>query len=134
MNQRFFIFLAIAAVGTLLLAHRTGQWSANAKPQRARPDLPQGVFVARVYYDSITALDELAEYDLWEFNDLERNYVLISLDSYEFLDLESQGWRLEVDNEQTANLTRIVPPFSTGSRTVEKYTPPCDSLITNIQF
>ncbi len=120
MKPKLVILIAIVGMGILLLSHGTAHWLAKAVPLNARPDLPQGVFVARVYYDSIAALNKLAVYDLWEFNNLEHNYVLISLDSQEYLDLESQGWRIEVDNEHTANVTRIIPPFSTGYLTVEE--------------
>jgi carboxypeptidase T len=64
--------------------------------------LPDGDFVVRVYYDEIADIDRLADYDLWEYNNLEEQYVLVGANLLVYESLRAAGWRVELDEEVTA--------------------------------
>lgn len=87
------IFLAILLLITLVLTPRSIVAS--------RDQLPKGDFVARVYYQEIADIEKLMDYDVWEYNNLQEKYVLVSMDSTLYDKLQQQGWRLEVDWEAT---------------------------------
>jgi hypothetical protein len=80
------------------------------------------VFVARVYYKTLEELNDLAAYDVWEYNNLEEKYVLVALDGSDYINLEQKGWLLQVDETETSHLAFSGPsPFAMGYSTVDEY-------------
>lgn len=79
------------------------------------------VFVAKVYYTKIKELDALRDYDLWEFNNLDEQYVLVALDQKGYETLRRQGWRVAVDAAATEQLraAQARRHFDEGYRRVE---------------
>jgi PKD repeat protein len=82
--------------------------------------LPAGPFVARVYYNQISDIDQLVDYDVWEYNNLQEKYVLVSMNKAIYHRLAGQGWRLEVDDEATGQLYNNLDTFYGGYHTVEE--------------
>ncbi|HKQ60815.1 MAG TPA: M14 family zinc carboxypeptidase [Candidatus Polarisedimenticolaceae bacterium] len=70
--------------------------------------LPDGPFVARVYYDDPADLRQLVDYDVWEFNDRRERYVLVAVDAAELEQIEQLGFRVEIDGARTEAIRR--PP------------------------
>ena len=68
--------------------------------------------VVRVYYDDPATIARLARYDLWEFNDRTERFVLVTVDAAERAEIESLGFRVELDEARTAeiNAERHVDP------------------------
>ncbi len=120
MIRRLAPLFVLLIIGTGLLAASGSKSTVTAVPLTLRPRLPSGTFVARIYYNSLDELNTLTAYDLWEYNNLDQSYILLSLDALEYSTLEKQGWRLQIDHEQTAQLTIANSPFATGYRTVEE--------------
>lgn len=120
MIRRITPLLVLLSVVTGLIVVNSTQERATAVTQRIRPDLPPGIFVARVYYKTLEELNGLATYDVWEFNNLEERYVLVALDGGDYINLEQKGWLLQVDEAETAQLASIEPPFEMGYRTVDE--------------
>lgn len=71
------------------------------------PGLPPGEFVARVYYERISDLGKLAEYDLHEYNNWAEKWVRVSADAGIFARLRQAGWRVAVDAEATADMQPV---------------------------
>lgn len=110
----------------LVVAALTAWISTFPRPTAASPDktssLPAGTFVARVYYDDIADIQRLSDYDVWEFNNLDEQYVLVALDAPAFAGLAQAGWRLAVDQQATATLRPAAwqRPFYGEYRTVDE--------------
>lgn len=120
--------LLLAALALVCII-AVGRDRATAVSQRIQPDLPPGSFVARVFYDDISDLDRLSEFDLWEYNNLEEGYVLVALTGADFLELETDGWHLDVDREATAQIKdSSLQPFKEGYRTVDELYADLESL------
>jgi carboxypeptidase T len=96
--------VGLMAAASLLAGYQWRTLQADA-PHNPDLGLPAGEFVARVYYDQISDIDQLQAYDLHEYNNLAEKYVLVGLNRYGYEQLLSQGWRLTVDAEATAALT-----------------------------
>ena len=88
----------VVTAGTIGLS---GHATAQSDDAVAQAD---DVFVARVYYDTIADLEALATYDMWEFNNLQEQYVLVSMDDAIYNELTKAGWRVVIDSEATAQL------------------------------
>ncbi len=116
--------VACGFAAVLLLVLLAGeQVPLGAWPERGA-GLPPDPFVVRVYYEEIADLEQLHSYDLWEYNNLEARYVLVSLDRAGYAELLQQGWQLAVDQAATAQL-RPSPQrsplfFHGGYRTVDE--------------
>ena len=91
-----FLWLALYAIAIALLL--TPLESARA----AGTELPQGEFVARVYYNQPGDLAGLAEYDVHEYNNLKEKYVRVSANREIFERL--QGGRLAGRGRSGSNL------------------------------
>lgn len=106
----------------LLLLFSNQVRTAAAGPSASNPVLPDGTFVMRVYYDRLSDIDRLSQYDVWEFNDRAERYVLLSGNRAIFNQLTAQGWRVEVDQPRSAIIRRPESAnlFSTGYRTVDE--------------
>jgi carboxypeptidase T len=83
-------------------------------------ELPAGTFVSRVYYNQIADIERLVDYDVWEYNNLQEKYVLISMNKAIYDRLAAQGWRLAVDEEATGQLYDNLETFYGGYHTVEE--------------
>lgn len=122
LQMRHPVVYGIAAV-LLLIVLADGQIPLGAWPERG-VGLPPDPFVVRVNYENIADLEQLHGYDLWEYNNLDAQYVLVALDHVGYAELRQQGWRLAVDHTATAQLR---PPsqraplfFYGGYRTVDE--------------
>ncbi len=110
----------------LLAAILAGAFSlgspARAQTPEPESELPEGAFVARVYYDQVSDLSRLARYDVWEYNNLAERYVLVSMDRAIYRELVRAGWRLGVDAEASGRLAAGLGPntFYGGYRTVNE--------------
>ncbi|MCO5183994.1 MAG: hypothetical protein M9941_06895 [Anaerolineae bacterium] len=120
-QKRFWSILLLFAVvvvtaGTIGLS---GHATAQSDDAVAQAD---DVFVARVYYDTIADLEALATYDMWEFNNLQEQYVLVSMDDAIYNELTKAGWRVVIDSEATAQLAPELGnrTFYGGYRTVDE--------------
>src|SRR5262249_31276086 len=84
--------------------------------------LPNGDFVARVYYKQSSDLAGLAEYDLHEYNNLKEKYVRVSANQQIYYQLQRAGWNVAVDEEATAAMYPSFRPllFFGGYRTVDE--------------
>jgi hypothetical protein len=85
------------------------------------PELPAGDFVARVYYSQTSDLARLGNYDLHEYNNRAQRYVRASANRDVFLQLQREGWKVEVDPQATADLNAVSPlTFYGAYRTVDE--------------
>ncbi|MCP3981708.1 MAG: hypothetical protein GY716_20600 [bacterium] len=57
--------------------------------------------VMRVYYDDVSQIRALVEFDLWEFNDFDEKYVLVAIAEDELEALRSLGFETALDLERT---------------------------------
>lgn len=91
----------IAMTSSLFFLSRSASVVANNTTDNG---LPEGVFVGRIYYDEITDIRELVNYniDLHEYNNLDSKYVLAGMDSALYAELSADGWQLAVDDEATS--------------------------------
>lgn len=85
-------------------------------PVQAADDMPEGVFVARVYYRAAEDIRLLAGYDLFEYNNREQQYVLVAVDRAGVKSLQGLGFRVALDPAETANFTpaRALPGQANG--------------------
>jgi hypothetical protein len=61
------------------------------------------VQVVRVYYKAIEDIELLIPFDLFEYNNLEEKYVLVAVSPQELEEIEKLGFKVLIDNEETAN-------------------------------
>lgn len=122
-----FLLLCLTVV---LLAGSVVHNRALAEAAQQDDGLPDGAFVARVYYDTIADIERLARYDVFEYNNLKEQYVLVSMDRTLYRQLERDGWRLAVDADATAFLmpTMGVDTFYGGYRTVPELYADMDAI------
>lgn len=105
----------------LILLVSLGGERTSAGSRQILPALPPDPFVARIYYESLSDINKLSDYDLWEYNNLEEGYVLLSLSGPDYLALRDQGWHLTVDQEETAKFRNPdLRPFNDGYHTVDE--------------
>jgi carboxypeptidase T len=106
-------------VGIIIVVSGTDRTTAVS--EQIQPDLPPGTFVARVSYNDISDIDQLSEYDVWEYNNLEERYVLVALTGLDYVQLDALGWQIEVDKTATNKINNpSVRPFADGYRTVDE--------------
>jgi hypothetical protein len=66
-------------------------------------------------------INRLAEYDVWEYNNQEQGYVLVSLYGSDYERLEKEGWILAIDEAETARLKVTGhSPFEEGYQRVDE--------------
>lgn len=121
MRPKFTIYLTTFTVVIVGIAILTG----GGKPTSAielpvPPNLPSSEIVARIYYADLAEVDALASLDIWEYNNIERQYVLAAVDGPRYFALEEEGYQLQIDHERTALLSSNLNPFSSGYRTVDE--------------
>ena len=90
--------------------------------QAESPDgkLPPDIFIVRIYYENIADLEQLADLDVHEFNNVAERYVLVSADSAIYYQLKQAGWQVIVDEQATAEFKQNHFPFYGGYRTVDE--------------
>jgi carboxypeptidase T len=93
-------FIPSLLCGLCLLC--TGLAVAAPAPARTLPD----EFVVRAYYQDMAQISRLADYDVWEYNNLREHYVLVAVDRAQYADLLAAGWRLEIDERASAMIDR----------------------------
>ncbi len=70
-------------------------------------ELPTAVSVVRVYYEDVEQVKILNSFDIFEFNDRTEKYLLAAVSQAEIETLQTLGFRVENDLEQTAALFPI---------------------------
>lgn len=96
-------------VGSSAAADRLSETSGNS------------TLVVRIYYDEIADLDRLDSYDVWEFNDLQKGYVLAAVNDAGYTALITSGWQVAIDQEASVQINRRERRFGEffgGYRTV----------------
>ena len=77
--------------------------------------------VIRIYYDKIGDLAALQSFDVWEYNNLQEQYVLAVVDRAGYETLMDRGWTVAIDSEQQQAVTRnlsVGAGFFGGYRTI----------------
>lgn len=87
----------------------------------AAASLPEGRFVVRAYYDDIAQVALLARFDVYEYHNHEERYLLVEVGRAEYDELSALGFRLAIDQEQTANLNLVTAPPAAGPLTIPGY-------------
>ena len=115
-----------ATAGPVPEADAIRQGPASASPRQAPapiPEQPIGPSVARVYYADRADLDRLAEsLDIWEV-DRAAGYVVVLLTPARETALRRAGYRVEIDQQQTAALTAVREAAPTQTSGIPGY--PC---------
>ena len=113
--------------GPLLLAllwANAGRVTAGSLENRAGNNV-----VARVYYEEMADIQKLMAYDVWEYNNLDEQYVLVAMHEEEMQRLAAEGWRVSVDEEATAMLNvNMMDTFNGEYRTVSELYADMNSL------
>ena len=111
MRRRIRSILVAGATAILVFASGPGGGAlAQESPPESAGILPPPPFVMRVHYEEIADIEGLVRYDVWETNNLEEKYVLVSGDENIYRELRAAGWRVEIDDEATANLRQPAIP------------------------
>lgn len=112
-QMRAWLCIIVAGLvgGAALWAHLAAQATGAAEPLSASP------LVVRIYYQNIQELDALQSLDLWEYNNLEEQYVLASVDAAIYQSLVDGGWKVAIDEESSAKLN-LAADFFGGYRSV----------------
>lgn len=112
--------LTLVLVSLLFLSQRG--FTQEEDPDLPEGEKPRGEFVARVYYEQIADIEKLMDYDVYEYNNLKEQYVLVGMNDEIFNKLIGEGWRVEIDEEATAALNNIsqTETFNGGYRTVNE--------------
>lgn len=83
------------------------------------PAVESATVVARIYFGDQTDLNQLAAaYDVWHVyhsSDAQTQYALVMLTTADINVLRNRGYRVEIDEQQTAQLT-LQPPFTSAQQ------------------
>ncbi|MFO7624372.1 MAG: hypothetical protein R6V73_08470, partial [Anaerolineales bacterium] len=82
MKPKTLFFLLFSLIP--LLFNRSGLVSSQGPPPQPQ-ELPQGIFVARIYLEDPQDIQLLSAYDVFEFRQQAEGYVLAALDAAGFL-------------------------------------------------
>ncbi|MEZ4516469.1 MAG: hypothetical protein R3C44_06415 [Chloroflexota bacterium] len=80
-------------LAVILVALAGVVWSVEGRPATVGPGLGDTPVVVRIYYNSITDLEQLAGYDLWEVNNTAEHYVWLL-----WTPMITKHWRMPVGN------------------------------------
>jgi carboxypeptidase T len=94
--------LVLALIFALAPALPAAGNSLAAPPAQDITPLPDTPLVVRVYYDDPAEIALLVDYDLFEFNNTDEQYVLVAVNRAEFLTLKAIGLRVVIDPDETA--------------------------------
>jgi len=70
-------------------------------------EVSQEFSVYRVYYEFPEQIQQLMTFDLFEFNNLEEKYVLVAVTADEVKKIEEMGFKVALDEEETANFSLL---------------------------
>lgn len=84
---------------------------------------PGVVQVVRVYYESIEDIELLVPFDLFEYNNLEEKYVLVAVNARELGELKDLGFKVVIDEEETAKFTFLPSSGENQLNTIPSF--PC---------
>lgn len=99
-----------------------------------------GPVVIRAYYDDPAQIAQLADFDVFEYNNKTEKYVLVAVDSADVAAIQQLGFRTEVDAERTTAFNRkpeALPDQVNGIpgypcyRTVEETFATAQSIVAN---
>ncbi len=108
MKQRSSLTLAILVFIVLTLLPGAAPTSRAQAPDPVNPYLLlSGPFVARVYYERVEDIARLAEFDVFEYNNVREKYVLVAVDAAGYRDLQALGFRVQVDEKETASFRKV---------------------------
>ncbi len=116
--------------------------TASAAPvsTSTSPPTPSAPVVVRVYYDDPAQLTQLVDFDVFEFNNRDEQYVLAAVDAMGLAALQQLGFRVEVDAKETAAFNKApdVRPEQTNGipgfpcyRTVEETFASAQNIVAN---
>ncbi len=120
MQHRATHFVCLLVLLVLVLASLIPGGTSLAQTDAPQPPADEarseglfdGVVVVRVYYNTPDDIQLLAEYDVFEYNNLEERYVLAAVDRAELQSLRDLGFRTLIDPEETANFARLSIPLA----------------------
>jgi len=81
--------------------------------------LPKGVFVFRVYYDTVEDSQRLTGFDVFEYNNTGEKYWLAAVDAEGYRKLQALGFRVQVDEQETINFARLATPLAQQGEWIE---------------
>ncbi len=94
---------------------------AQERETPAAPALPDGVFVVRIYYNTVEDSKLLTGFDLFEYNNQKEHYFLAAVDRADVKQLEGLGFRAVLDPEETTNFARLSVPWAEAPDTIPGY-------------
>jgi PKD repeat protein len=104
-------FTLLSALLLLLLALVFGL-TIQPVPAAQTPVLDYDFVVVRAYFDDLEMVAQLAgDTEPWELN-LQKQYIVLDVDAAEYYQLERAGFRLEIDEGQTAKLNAPRVPLA----------------------
>lgn len=98
------VWLSLLLLALLLAAApgATPVSRAQAEDPAAAPAAPDGRFVVRIYYETVEDIRRLSDFDVFEYNNVAEKYFLAAVNAGEFARLQELGFRVEVDEKETA--------------------------------
>ncbi len=94
---------------------------AGAMPAHPAAPTPDGVFVVRIYYNTVEDSKLLHGFDLFEYNNQVERYFLAAVDRAGLARLEGLGFRAVLDPEETANFARLSVPWAEAPDAIPGY-------------
>ena len=102
------LFMALILWLMVVLAGCSGGPVTAVSPNDA-PDKAAETVVARIYYENPADLKQLANFDLFEYNNSDEQYVLAAVNPREMQTIQTIGFRVELDAVETAVFNQPVP-------------------------
>lgn len=103
LRQRISILRPLALLAAVLIGGLL--WGRSAAfPNHLGDNATDSPLVLRVYYEDIRDLSALQAYDLWEYNNVQEHYVLLSADLVIYRELLAQGWMVTIDEAASQKL------------------------------
>ncbi|MCA9951643.1 MAG: proprotein convertase P-domain-containing protein [Anaerolineales bacterium] len=143
MRKSFWFLVPFLLLVTSLITTGRGQQTnhivAAAFPSSAAEETEE-IFVVRIYYDDPAEITLLATFDVFEYNNPKEGYVLAAVNAAEMETLQTIGFTVIVDVDETAVFNQPVPIAPTqGSgipgfacyRTVEETYATAQDIVTN---
>ncbi len=103
----------VSVVLLILVALLPAAGLAGVTGQEAAPEkLPDGPFVARIYYEQLEDYRGLAGFDVFEYNNVQEKYWLAAVDAEQYDRLQALGFRVQVDEVETASFAQLAVPLT----------------------
>jgi hypothetical protein len=106
---RFSVALVLILALTPALPAAGGGFASLLSPDST--PLPDSPVVVRFYYDDPAQIATLQDYDLFEFNNKQEQYVLAAMELDQMLTLRASGWRVEIDPVETTAFKQELDPL-----------------------